>query len=170
MTAEQFFALGETEARLELVDGVVSVSPSPLPRHQKTVQELFLQLSRVAELEVFLDTDVWFDPSLVYRPDISVYRVGRLAGTPDRLAIVPDLIIEVLSPGSRPMDLLTKRDDYDRFGVSEYFAIDPDTARVYHWARQGARLIERPAEGERIASAIFQGLEIDIEPIRRLSK
>lgn len=66
MTAEQFLSLGETEARLELVDGVISVSPSPVPSHQRVVHELCFQLERWARASggatVYPDTDVEFRP------------------------------------------------------------------------------------------------------------
>ena len=38
----------------------------------------------------------------------------------------PDLIVEILSPGTRQRNLTTKRNLYDRFGVQEYWIVDPD--------------------------------------------
>lgn len=174
MTAEQFHALGETDARLELVDGVVAVSPSPLPRHQKVVQELFKQIEAFAgttgSAEVFLDTDVQFSAGVVYRPCISVYLASRFPSVPECLTTVPDLIVGVLSPGSKPIDLITKREDYERFGVGEYMAADPQNGRVQRWGRQGARLVETLVEGDRLASSALAGLWIDLGAVRRIAE
>ena len=47
MTAEEYLALGESSERTELLNGVVvSMSPSPIPRHFKVIHELLIQLGR----------------------------------------------------------------------------------------------------------------------------
>ncbi|MBR10158.1 MAG: hypothetical protein CMP48_21015 [Rickettsiales bacterium] len=43
---------------------------------------------------------------------------------------VPDLLVEVLSPGNKDHDLIRKKDLYERFGVKEYWIADPDTNLV----------------------------------------
>lgn len=40
---------------------------------------------------------------------------------------VPDLIIEILSPGNKEHDLVKKKLLYEKFGVKEYWVIDPET-------------------------------------------
>jgi Uma2 family endonuclease len=40
---------------------------------------------------------------------------------------VPDLLIEVLSPSNKEYDLIKKKDLYEKFGVQEYWIVDPDT-------------------------------------------
>ena len=55
MTAEEYLALGETNARYELIDGVVCMSPKPSPLHQKILR--FIQ----GQLEAFLDSNPGFD-------------------------------------------------------------------------------------------------------------
>src|SRR6185295_1633314 len=118
-----------TEDRYELVNGVVVMSPSPTPRHQRIAFLLALQIEGWAEstagIHVIPDVDIRVGPDKVYRPDIVVYRHTRLPAIPTRLTVPPDLIVEVLSPGSESMDYVVKRDDYDRFGVAEYWVIDP---------------------------------------------
>src|SRR5438067_269215 len=82
LTADEFFALGETTERLELFDGIIIVSPSPFPIHQALADELQTQLGLARRgglrIVVFPDTDVQFAPNLVYRPDITVYRAERM--------------------------------------------------------------------------------------------
>ena len=51
----------------------------------------------------------------------------------------PDLVIEILSPGTRQKDLAIKRKIYARFGVQEYWIVDPDaaTVEVLTWKESG---------------------------------
>ena len=173
MTAEEFFALGETD-RCELVDGVVLMSPSPTPRHQLVFYLLLRQIGVWLDTEiagaVFPDTDIWFDESHVYRPDIAVYRAGRVAPVPVRLNVPPDLIIEVLSPGSKMMDLITKREDYERFGVGEYWVVDPTPpdARIHCWRRSGDRFTESREHSDVVACASIPNASLDLNPLREL--
>ncbi len=142
MTAAEYFTLGQTDARFELVDGALTVSPSLMPLHQRILHQLQFQLELAVQagcpIVVFPDTDVQFDRRTVYRPDISVYLSARLPEMPDRLTLAPDLIIEVLSASSKGLDLIKKREDYDRAGVREYVAIDPALRRAYSWRRSQA--------------------------------
>ncbi len=174
MTAEQFVALGETPERLQLIDGVVSVSPSPHPKHQRLIVEIIYQLEVFRRsgggIGLFPDTDVCFGSSLVYRPDIAVYAKGRVPGADDVLEYPPDLIVEVLSPSSRPLDLITKRDDYDRYAVAEYWVIDAEDGSIRVWRRTGDRLQEAAETGDSVASAAIPGFTLSLPPIRAIAK
>lgn len=91
-----------------------------------------------------------------------------MRNTPERLVLPADLVIEILSPGSTVMDLITKRDDYERFGVGEYWAVDPSDLRIRAWRREGSRLIESAIEGERVPSAALVGFVLDVAALRRV--
>src|SRR2546421_10095414 len=141
MTAEEFFRLGETPERYELIDGVVVMSPSPTMRHQTILHLIQAQAEEWRQANpgsrVTPGIDIRFGKHLVYCPDLVVYAPGRISGLPDRPDIPPDLAIELLSPGSKGIDLITKRKDYERFGVREYWVIDPADASARIWRRQG---------------------------------
>ena len=63
----------------------------------------------------------------------------------------PDLVVEILSPGTRRTDEITKRRLYERFGVQEYWVLDPELDSVKAYRRGEAafeRVAELNAEGE----------------------
>lgn len=173
LTADEFFALGETADRLELIDGVVCMSPRPTSRHQAVIVLLIEQLTayakRVAGTRILPDVDWELAPNRVYAPDVLCYRPGRLVGFPIRLNTPPDLVIEILSPGTKAFDLTAKKDDYERYGVGEYWTVDPADARVRCYRRQGDLLIEAPVTGDRLESAALPGFSLDLKPLKDLA-
>lgn len=175
MTADEYLALGETVERYELVDGVIFMSPSPTPRHSEIALEVLGQVrdfnKRARSTRVFAETDVRLSSDLVYRPDVVVYRSGRLpSGKIKRLDLPPDLIIEILSPSTKPYDLVTKRGDYERFGIGEYWVIDPDDASIRCWGRSGGEWAEMPVPGDTLASAAIAGFVLEIPPLRKIAQ
>lgn len=170
MSADDYLALGETHERYELIDGVVVLSPSPDPGHQSLAlilgAELLLAARPIRGVRVIPDVDITLSPSRVYRPDLAVYGAGRLPKLPERLSIPPDLIIEILSPSSRSMDLVTKRDDYEQFGVGEYWVIDPSDARVRCWRRSGVKLVSHTFASDVVDCVAVPGLTIDLAIVR----
>ena len=65
------------------------------------------------------------------QPDIlfiSKERLGMIGKA--NISGAPDSVVEILSPGSRHKDLAIKRKIYARFGVQEYWIVDPDAAIV----------------------------------------
>lgn len=122
----------------ELIENTLYMSPTPVSNHQRIITKLLVQLSLHADAhqmgEVFTAPfDVYLDDiSNAVQPDILfiakananiVEENGHVHG-------VPDLIIEVLSPGNRKHDLVIKKNLYEKFGVKEYWIIDPETKKT----------------------------------------
>lgn len=170
MTARQFLALGETTDRYELVNGVVLTSPSASFRHNDIVAEIITELRMFARqhpgTEVVPDTDVRLSDREVYRPDVLAYRAGRFRRKPEQLREPPDLIIEVLSPGNQAMDLVTKLADYGRFGVGEYWVVDPSVGTLRCWRRKGRKLVESRVTGASVKSTGLPGFTLDLAQLR----
>ncbi len=175
MTAEEYLAIGETAERYELIDGVVFMSPSPTPPHSEIALEVLGQVrdfnKRTKSIRIFAETDVRLSSGLVYRPDIVVYRSDRLpAGKIARLDLPPDLVIEVLSPSTKPYDLVTKRGDYERFGAQEYWVIDPDDASIRCWTPSGSNWAETPVRGDTLACTAIAGFVLELPPLRTIAR
>ncbi len=91
--------------------------------------------------------------------------------TPDNVRGTPDVVIEVGSPGTRQRDETIKRHLYERFGVSEYWVVDPelDLIRVYRREGEGfGRVTELSREaGDLLTSPLLPGLDPPLTRIFR---
>lgn len=54
--------------------------------------------------------------------------------------IAPQVVFEVVSPGNRASEWVTKFNFYLQYGVEEYYIYDPDTGIWEGWLRQGDEL------------------------------
>ena len=122
--------------RRELIDGELYVSPSPMLRHQDVVVVLVTALHRYATDHggrvSTAPVDVVFTSNSVVQPDV-VYLASETAGrlSSERfIDVVPDLLVEVSSPATRRLDLIKKRNFYEREGVPEYWFVDLEADQV----------------------------------------
>lgn len=119
----------------ELIDGELFVSPPPTTRHQRTVLELGSGLLAWCKLhggEVFVaPTGVYLSESNFVEPDVLfVSEEHRDRVEKPFVRGAPDLVVEVSSPSTRWVELVRKRELYERFGVREYWYVDLDGDRV----------------------------------------
>jgi Uma2 family endonuclease len=116
---------------IQLIDGEFIMSPSPVRKHQKTIGKLHLQLGLLVERkrlgEVYIAPfDVHVSRNDVYQPDLLFVSNEHLDYFEENgVHGPPDLVIEVLSPSTAGFDLLLKKDGYEKFGVREYWIVDP---------------------------------------------
>src|SRR5262245_1672259 len=125
LTYDDLATMPDDGHRYELIDGVLIVSPAPIPVHQRAVGNLYLALRAACpdDLEVFLSPfDVVITNDTVLEPDMLVARVEDVG--PKNLPGVPVLAVEVLSPSTRRFDLMLKRSRLESAGCEHYWVID----------------------------------------------
>jgi Uma2 family endonuclease len=179
-TYADLVALPEDQLRHELVDGEHVVTPSPGTVHQSIllnlVRLLLPYLDRVglgrmlvAPFDVKLSMFTVFVPDLVY---FTAERFGRVVNEKHATA-APDLVVEILSPGTRRRDKGRKRAVYDREGVREYWIVDPEACSITALRRPGvdAGLTDvstlTVAAGDILESPLFPGLQIPMRDVFR---
>lgn len=128
-TVDDLEDLPEDGLQYELADGVLLVTPSPRPRHQRVSMRLTQVLLQTcpADLELFA-APFDFQPTRTtsLQPDLLVVRRQEVSEI--RLEGTPLLVVEILSPSTRAKDLVLKRALYAESGVPSYWVIDPETA------------------------------------------
>ncbi|WP_020664212.1 Uma2 family endonuclease [Amycolatopsis benzoatilytica] len=128
ITAEQYDSWSAEQcAGIEVVDGMVVVSPSASKRHNRMARMLANALDAAAGPDWNADTD--FDvrlrdvPLTNRRPDVTVYRAETLDLSPTRPEHVL-LVVEVVSPGSETTDRIVKTDQYAKAGIPFYWRVE----------------------------------------------
>jgi Uma2 family endonuclease len=74
----------------------------------------------------------------------------------------PDLAVEIVSPDSVFRDYHIKRDLYERFGVKEYWIIDPDEKKAQFLMLKNGRFTEAKVTKHQWRSKVLKGLTIDV--------
>ena len=130
-TINDIYTLPDGE-RAELIDGKIYYMAPPGRTHQRLLFSLSRKIAdhidsengdcevNIAPFAVFLNSD---DTNYV-EPDISV--VCDLSKLDEKGCHgAPDWIIEIVSPGNKPMDYFTKLFKYRSSDVREYWIVDP---------------------------------------------
>jgi Uma2 family endonuclease len=127
-THADLLAMPEDTRRREILDGELIVSPSPKLFHQRIVHRFLTAFDRYLERcpigQILLSPlDVIFSELDVLEPDLILVLNEHHRILQDWIRGVPDLVVEVLSPGSVLMDRGPKLKAYARFGVPEYWPL-----------------------------------------------
>jgi len=145
----------------ELIDKVIYMSPAPSYKHQDALFEIaqalriHLKKENIGKL-IISPFDVYLDNSSnAIQPDITVILNSNLGKLEGQFFGVPDLIVEILSPGNKDHDLIKKRDLYERFGVKEYWVVDPETRIANGFELKGKRYSELAAQAGKIQSPLL---------------
>lgn len=171
ITAEEFFALPETNLPAELIDGVVIEIPSPSIEHQRAV---FRAANVVDALKpsgevLTAPMDVHLDNHNILQPDVMWIAEGSACIPVEgkRWQGVPDLVIEVLSPGTAQRDKSSKFRLYEAHGGREYWIADLAWQLLEIWVREGDRfqLLGVYGKGETFISPVLGRKTVQVSTI-----
>lgn len=172
LTYDDLLAWPDDQMRHELIEGEHFISPSPRVRHQRIAARLYSALERWnaeagAGEVLFAPADVIFSPVNVVVPDLLFVSTARAGIVGEKnIQGAPDLLIEILSPATRERDLGAKLRLYRRFGVREYWTVDPDgntvTLHRLEVPESAPRVL---AAGETLTSAVLAGLALPLAGI-----
>ena len=170
-TVEEWFELPE-DRRCELIDGELYDMATPSRVHQSFVAELLVEIKNhirekggdckvyPAPFGVQLDEN---DDTIV-EPDITV--VCDRDKLNDKGCVgAPDWVIEVISPSTASMDYVKKRELYMRYGVREYWIVDPGNSVVFVYKIETPMKNDTYTFEDTIRVGIYDDLAIDFKKL-----
>jgi Uma2 family endonuclease len=158
--------------RRELIGGELIVSPAPQFRHQDVVMQvagrLWLYSQEHGGKACAAPLDVYFTHEDVVEPDVLFIRPEHLDRIEEKFVrSAPDIVVEVSSPSTRHLELVRKRNLYERHGVPEYWYVDLEANRIEVFRLADGRyshpeILER---GDKLTCPLLPGFAVAVEDL-----
>ena len=155
----------------ELINGEIVKKTSPHPRHQIISANLFRELDNFIRekklgIVLFAPVDVFLDEENALVPDLIFISETRKAIITDNgVEGAPDLVVEILSPGTAKYDRGDKMKVYKKHRIPEYWLVDPKlkSVEIYTFMDGDYELKELVMETGLAQSTVLQGFTLDVE-------
>jgi Uma2 family endonuclease len=168
LTIDDLTALPDDDGNIyELLEGELVVSSAPSLGHQRAIKDLILfigvYLAENPVGEILPTPGVIFDRHNGVIPDVVFLTNEQLetVGEDTHIHLAPALAVEVVSPGreNARRDRVKKLRVYDKFGVSEYWVVDPHarTIEIYRHDAGALALAATLAGGDEINTPLLPG-------------
>ncbi|MBR2214159.1 MAG: Uma2 family endonuclease [Selenomonadaceae bacterium] len=173
--------------RYELINGEERMMTQPATNHSRISSNLnwiiHSYLRGKKKCKLFGEVDVYFDENNHYIPDLLVV-CDKSKIKYDGIYGAPDLVIEILSPSTAKTDRYEKKAVYEKFGVREYWLVNPKdkSVDVFHLVNGKFELDdvyhdynqvewdmltdkEKAAQKLKLKVSLYDDLEIDVAEI-----
>lgn len=160
--------------RYEIIEGALYMTTAPSNFHQWIISRLHRSVAIPAEdkglgvayfapIGVLLPTGAAVQPDflVVLRQNTDIIHEGRIRG-------VPNLIVEVISPGSADYDEGVKLEAYAQAGVPEYAVIDPAMRKLRLYALEAPGAFAAPrefGEGDSLSFACLPNILLKVSDL-----
>jgi Uma2 family endonuclease len=167
---EYLWLASRTNKLVELSDGYIEVLPMPSPKHQKIVLFLYRLLFSFVEsrslgrlLVAPLSVRLW--PDKFREPDLIFILAEHFDYEQEECWNGADLVVEVVSPSNPDHDLETKRAEYARAGIPEYWIVNPQNETIIVLRLENDRYVEYGAfkRGDTAVSALVEGFAVSVD-------
>jgi len=173
-THADLLAMPDDGKRREIIDGELYVTPSPLNRHQLILFNLtmafgkFLETHPLGQLR-FAPLDVILSEHDVVEPDLLFVLNEHREFLQDWVRGAPDLVVEILSPSTEVRDRGLKLKAYARYGVGEYWIVDPaaEAVEIYRLAAQGFQLARKCGKEGTVETPLLPGFSLPVSSVFR---
>jgi Uma2 family endonuclease len=173
-TYADFLEWDESE-RCEIVDGEVYSMSAPEAEHQRLLGSIYLVLGNFlkgkpcqvfpAPFAVRLNPQADNSDDTVFEPDIVVIcdksKIDKRGCNG-----APDMVVEIVSPGTASYDKVKKFDRYQKAGIREYWIVEPETRTVLACILENGRYMLTTYDNTGLAPVtVLPGCEIDLAEV-----
>lgn len=172
-TYSDYLIMPNNGKQCQLIEGEFFMSPAPFIFHQKAsgnIEDILRAYVKKRNLgEVFYaPTDVVFSKEDVVQPDILFISKDRQHIINKRnIKGAPDLVIEILSKTTKNLDLKIKLKLYARYGVPEYWIVNPDnkTIDLLYLTEDGYKTKARYSGDDVLVSEVVPGFKMKLKEV-----
>ena len=157
---------------IELSDGRVELLPMPTMAHQLIVAYLYNLLHQFvtsnslgvvlfAALPMRLEKGKYREPDVLFMTSANKHRMSN------QYWEGADLVMEVVSENDPKRDLETKREEYAKAGILEYWIVNPRLRQITVLQLDGKQYVAHGdfRSGQRASSPLLSGFEADVEKV-----
>jgi Uma2 family endonuclease len=160
------------QPRHELVFGRLYVTPSSFPPHQVVSEMLGQLLGRFANaadgLLLRAPLDIVLANHSVVQPDFIYFSAARVPSLSKRIEAAPDLVVEILSPGTARFDRTKKRNLYAFSGVKEYWLVDQKRRQIEFLINEAGSFVAAAPVRSRYRSRATPEIVLDVSRLWQL--
>jgi len=174
LTYEDYLTFPDNDGiRKEIIEGELFMSPAPSIIHQRILRKLsfiineYVNKNDLGEI-FFAPCDIIFSNINIVQPDlIFISKENYQILTDLNIQGAPDLLVEILSPSTKENDRIFKKHIYEKFGVKEYWIVDPESETVEIWEMKNTKfqLAVKASKNQLIKSQLLEGLQINLSEI-----
>jgi Uma2 family endonuclease len=173
MTYADYCTLPSDGKRYEVLEGELVMYPAPSLNHQRVSRKLesilldHIENNNLGEI-FYAPVDVILSETNVAQPDlVFVSREKSSILAEKGISGSPDLMVEILSPGTSRLDRIAKFQMYCTHGVPWYWIVDPDSRSLEEYHLQGGGYVSGASVSgfETFHPGIFPGLEISLSSL-----
>lgn len=162
--ADYLLFANDQNALVELADGKVVLQEMPTPRHQAAVVRLAQAIGRSDYGELYVaPMPVRLGAGKMREPDVVFFRTEHLDRIHEQFTDPPDLVIEVLSPSTRSVDLGEKLVEYAEAGIPEYWVVDLEAGAIAAYKLAGNRYAAPTHFGPGVALSPSAAPDVTVE-------
>lgn len=172
VTYSDVLSLGESNQKMELMDGEFIMTAMPTPQHQNIVLKLgsFL-LNYIIKNNLgkaFASVDVYISEITVLQPDICFLSNERASiNDGKKFNGVPDLVVEILSESTEQRDRTFKFREYAIGGAKEYWMVSPEKKEieVYKNTERGFQTVKIFKPTDFLSTPLLNEININVTTV-----
>jgi len=170
LTFDEFCSIIREDQKADLINGIIYMASPASLEHEDEFGFILMVVRgyvRRKGLGIVLGSRaaMWLSDENAPEPDLMFISKAKLAKAAGKAVFgAAELVIEIISPGSRRLDLVEKKELYAKFGVREYWVIDPYQQVAYFWKNNDGIWEDLPIDAMGIfRSSILPGFWLRID-------